>query len=62
MDRPLSLKERCRCYANWVRNATLAGVPLSDELHAAPSRAWFLLVTPLGRGLAARDRRRAGRL
>jgi glycosyltransferase involved in cell wall biosynthesis len=61
MRRPLPAKERYRAYANWARNARLAGIPLRTELPDAPSRLWFRLAAPTGMVLAARDRARSGR-
>jgi glycosyltransferase involved in cell wall biosynthesis len=62
MRRPMPLKERCRAYGNWVRNARLAGVALRDEVTDAPSRLLFMCAVPVGVALASRDRRRVSRL
>jgi glycosyltransferase involved in cell wall biosynthesis len=61
MPRPLPAKERYRAYANWARNARLAGVSLRDEMPDAPSRLWFSLAIPTGMALASRDRARLAR-
>ena len=58
--RPLPATERLRIYANWARNALLAGVPLRDELPDAPAPLLLLAASPLGWLLAQRDRRAAG--
>jgi glycosyltransferase involved in cell wall biosynthesis len=57
--RPLPAKERLRIYANWARNALLAGVPLRNEVPDAPAPLLLLAAVPLGWLLAQRDRRAA---
>jgi glycosyltransferase involved in cell wall biosynthesis len=57
--RPLPAKERLRIYANWARNALLAGVSLRGEVRDAPAPLLLLAAVPLGWLLAQRDRRSA---
>jgi glycosyltransferase involved in cell wall biosynthesis len=60
--RPLSMKDRYRAYANWIRYARLAGATLRAESPEASSAVLFVLAAPVGLALAWRDRRRVSRL
>ncbi len=61
MPKGMPRKERLRAYANWVRNAQLAGVPFLAELRAASPPGVWLTAVPVGRALAVRDRLRERR-
>jgi glycosyltransferase involved in cell wall biosynthesis len=58
MGRKLPARVTARMYANWIRNAVHAGVPLRAEIRNAPSKVIFTGMVPIGVALALRDRSR----
>jgi len=58
LQRPVPLGRRLRSYANYVRFSLHARTGLVEQATAAPSKAKWLALAPLGFGLYLRDRRR----